>query len=175
MRGDWITPDRLETLDELLKMRPRLSARELADRLGITKNALMGYLWRNRSRCGIGRDNAEDRAARRERCGPIVRRKARRRHESKAGRDRHEIERVPQKRTCQWPLGDPRELDFHFCGEEICVESRFGVYCAEHEARAWRKAGEPYYDDRADWNFAAKGTPPGGRGSRRFPEVPGGK
>ncbi len=35
---------------------------------------------------------------------------------------------------CFWPFGDPRDADFHFCGEEI-VPGR--PYCPGHCARAY--------------------------------------
>jgi GcrA cell cycle regulator len=39
--------------------------------------------------------------------------------------------------TCRWPIGDPREADFHFCGRQ---KSGNGPYC-EHHARI---AFQPY-------------------------------
>lgn len=39
--------------------------------------------------------------------------------------------------TCRWPLGDPRDDDFCFCGKKI----RLGqTYCDEHSAQAYVKA-----------------------------------
>ena len=36
--------------------------------------------------------------------------------------------------TCRWPIGDPKDDDFHFCGKE----TRFGnTYCDEHSAIAF--------------------------------------
>lgn len=34
-------------------------------------------------------------------------------------------------RSCRWPLGDPRDEDFHFCGEQAPIG---GVYCDFHKA-----------------------------------------
>lgn len=36
--------------------------------------------------------------------------------------------------SCRWPLGDPREKEFGFCGQTQCEES---AYCAEHHAVAY--------------------------------------
>ena len=36
-------------------------------------------------------------------------------------------------RTCRWPVGDPKELDFHYCGRR--PESG-GNYCDSHERRS---------------------------------------
>lgn len=39
--------------------------------------------------------------------------------------------------TCRWPLGDPRDEDFCFCGKKV----RMGqTYCDEHSAMAYVKA-----------------------------------
>jgi hypothetical protein len=34
---------------------------------------------------------------------------------------------------CKWPLGDPGEKDFRFCGDPA---RSGGVYCVEHDAAA---------------------------------------
>ena len=37
--------------------------------------------------------------------------------------------------TCRWPIGDPGDLDFHFCG----AQSKVGQpYCEYHAARAYQ-------------------------------------
>jgi GcrA cell cycle regulator len=33
-------------------------------------------------------------------------------------------------RTCRWPIGDPSELDFHYCGQP---SESGGSYCDAHE------------------------------------------
>ena len=39
--------------------------------------------------------------------------------------------------TCRWPLGDPKDENFHFCGRKV----RLGqTYCEEHSALAYVKA-----------------------------------
>lgn len=36
-------------------------------------------------------------------------------------------------RTCRWPIGDPRDSDFHYCGQR----PKAGVkYCDTHERRS---------------------------------------
>jgi len=56
------------------------------------------------------------------------------------------IKRVPRKganilalteRMCKWPVGDPRDNDFHFCGKQT---SPGVTYCAEHSALAYQPA-----------------------------------
>ena len=37
-------------------------------------------------------------------------------------------------RTCRWPIGDPRDDDFHFCGKTKPLSSK--PYCESHEKKA---------------------------------------
>lgn len=41
--------------------------------------------------------------------------------------------------TCRWPLGDPKDDDFCFCGRKIKTGQ---TYCEEHAAIAYVKAGK---------------------------------
>jgi len=41
--------------------------------------------------------------------------------------------------TCRWPLGDPRDDDFCFCGKRVKTGQ---TYCEEHAAVAYVKAGK---------------------------------
>lgn len=41
--------------------------------------------------------------------------------------------------TCRWPLGDPRDDDFCFCGKRVKTGQ---TYCEEHAAIAYVKAGK---------------------------------
>jgi len=38
--------------------------------------------------------------------------------------------------TCRWPLGDPKDENFHFCGRRVKVGQ---TYCEEHAALAYVK------------------------------------
>lgn len=41
--------------------------------------------------------------------------------------------------TCRWPVGDPKDAGFHFCGKKV----RLGqTYCEEHSAIAYVKPGK---------------------------------
>jgi GcrA cell cycle regulator len=46
-------------------------------------------------------------------------------------------------RICKWPIGDPRDAEFHFCGR---VSAEGLPYCVEHARRAYqppaRRTGE---------------------------------
>lgn len=39
--------------------------------------------------------------------------------------------------SCRWPIGDPKDGDFHFCGKEALPDK---PYCAEHAAIAYVSA-----------------------------------
>ncbi len=41
--------------------------------------------------------------------------------------------------TCRWPLGDPKDENFHFCGKKVRVGQ---TYCDEHSAVAYVKPGK---------------------------------
>lgn len=41
--------------------------------------------------------------------------------------------------TCRWPLGDPRDDDFCFCGKKVRAGQ---TYCDEHAAVAYVKQGK---------------------------------
>lgn len=41
--------------------------------------------------------------------------------------------------TCRWPIGDPKDETFHFCGKKIKVGQ---TYCEEHSAIAYVKTSK---------------------------------
>lgn len=41
--------------------------------------------------------------------------------------------------TCRWPLGDPKDENFHFCGKKVRIGQ---TYCEEHSAVAYVKPGK---------------------------------
>ncbi len=43
--------------------------------------------------------------------------------------------------TCRWPMGDPRDEDFCFCGKRVRTGQ---TYCEEHSAVAYVKAGKKF-------------------------------
>lgn len=59
-------------------------------------------------------------------------------------------------RICKWPLGDPQEADFHFCGDAVhpgrpyCVEHCTEAYQAlQRKAQAAKKAKQAAADEAA--------------------------
>jgi GcrA cell cycle regulator len=43
---------------------------------------------------------------------------------------------IREGRTCSWPIGDPSQSDFHFCGAKRDAGQS---YCAEHIQLAYQK------------------------------------
>ncbi len=90
-----------------------LPASEIADRIpGFSRNAIIGKA----HRMGLT-----------SRPSPIVR------HPTRAATLN------PGLKQCQWPHGDPRDDDFHFCGAPVFAHA---PYCKEHLLLAHRKVGE---------------------------------
>lgn len=50
------------------------------------------------------------------------------------------------KRSCQWPIGDPRSADFHFCGDQPMPGK---PYCASHCSVAYVPIGKSGNDANA--------------------------
>lgn len=99
------TPERVTHLGELFTA--GFSTAEIGRRMGITKNAVIGRL----NRTGLTRRTPEALAP--ESYNPF------------AGIGRND---------CVWPLGQPLEPGFRFCGARALFER---PYCAEHAALAY--------------------------------------
>ena len=85
------------------------STAEIGRRLGISKNAVVGKA----HRLGLP-----------QRPSPIKRRSA-------------TVTKLAGP-ACQWPIGDPRKTDFHFCGEP---SAHGKPYCDHHCAVAYTRSG----------------------------------
>jgi GcrA cell cycle regulator len=111
--NEW-TPQRVNALIALWD--EGLPTSEIGRRLGITKNAVIGKV----HRLGLAK-----------RGSPIKERP-----------DKPEISEnlvtMAKLRTgmCSWPVGEPNDPDFHFCGEEA-VDGK--PYCRDHCAKAYIK------------------------------------
>ena len=103
------TDDRVEMLRGM--WRQGYSARQIAERIGgITRNAVIGKAHR------LGLSQRPQAVKRKVIVAPIG----------------HE-------RTCQWPLGDPGEKGFHFCGGKATTGK---PYCEAHCIQAYRRASD---------------------------------
>lgn len=107
------TDDRVEMLTKLWT--EGRTAAEIAQQLGdVTRNAVIGKA----HRLGLS-----------GRVSPIQQNKA-------PANDKKGVGMVDLKeRMCRWPHGDPKDKDFHFCGER--TQSGF-TYCDKHAAQAYQ-------------------------------------
>ena len=118
MAIDW-TPDRVKTLMALWA--EGISTLEIGRRLGVTKNAVVGKV----HRLGLAKRGSPIKAK------PTPPKEIIRMSELRPG-------------MCLWPIGDPGDEDFRFCGGEI-IEGK--PYCLEHCQKAYVR---PSKDDRRD-------------------------
>ncbi len=131
-----------------------LTANEIAKRLGVSKNSIVGKVHRlclkaRPSPIKKKEDETEIEAAPEAAAEespaelaedvklveeePIKEETAVKKHKSG-----HHVKLVElDSHTCRWPLGDPRDEDFCFCGKKV----RMGqTYCEEHANMAYVKA-----------------------------------
>lgn len=131
-----------------------LTANEIAKRLGVTKNAIVGKVHRlclKARPSPIKNKNAEETSA--ETVVVATQKtiqKADGRVEIVAGEE-GVVKKTETKsahagnvklteldsHTCRWPIGDPRDDDFCFCGKRVRTGQ---TYCDEHSAMAYVKA-----------------------------------
>ena len=111
------TDDKIKNLKKLwLK---GATTAEIAKKLGLSKNSIIGK---------VHRLNLENRPSPIKKAAPVKKTK--------------KIERKPERigimdlklNTCRWPIGDPMDADFHFCGKNTVMGK---PYCEEHCAMAY--------------------------------------
>ena len=105
-----------------------LTTGEIGKRLGVSKNAVVGKA----HRLGLnGRPSPIKRVAKAE--------------PPKDNRIRSVVELSAL--TCRWPIGDPKDPGFHFCGARIVTGQ---PYCAEHAAVAYVSSSKSRAKNDAD-------------------------
>ena len=109
------TDDRITKLKKLWS--EGLTTGEIGKRLGVSKNAVVGKA----HRLGL-----------KSRPSPI--RRAGKKAEPKKEETKVYTLATLTSQTCRWPIGDPKEDNFHFCGKMIFQTK---PYCAEHCAAAY--------------------------------------
>ena len=124
-----------------------MTANEIAKKLGVTKNAIVGKVHRlclTARPSPIKTKEASEEADMPEL--PLIHNEAESNVEQCASAEVSAHDK-PQKtnvklidldsHTCRWPIGDPRDDDFCFCGKKV----RSGqTYCDEHSMQAYVKA-----------------------------------
>lgn len=125
MAVDW-TDERVDTLSRL--WREGYTARQIAEELGgeVTRNAVIGKA----NRLGLSKPSKSSvsRQQRRQQRDTTVRKL-----EAPVGQ-RATIFTLTAS-TCRWPIGDPGDVDFHFCGAKC---SSGNPYCDYHAAMAYQ-------------------------------------
>lgn len=110
------TPEKIKLLKKLWQKGK--STVEIGKELGISKNAVVGKVHRL------------ELAAR---PSPIKKAGADDDKSSKSGSSRRKNENVSllelKLNSCRWPIGDPKDADFHFCGADTVTGK---PYCEEH-------------------------------------------
>lgn len=103
-----------------------LTTGEIGKQLEVSKNAVVGKA----HRLGLtGRPS------------PIKRTKVEKKDDSKI---RSVVELSAM--TCRWPIGDPRDAGFHFCGKRVMTGK---PYCPDHAAIAYVNSSKSRKDDAA--------------------------
>ncbi len=148
-----------EAVEELKKMWDRgMTTGQIAKALNVTKNSIIGKVHRL---CLTARPSpikktetkaTEKKAAAKEKT-VNEKSKSTKTHTEKAAAKEAEIKTAPKviventniplvkldNHTCRWPMGDPRDDDFCFCGKRVRTGQ---TYCEEHAAIAYVKAGK---------------------------------
>jgi GcrA cell cycle regulator len=132
--GETWTADRLAQLKQLWKAGE--TAQAIADRLGVSRSAVMGKLFRLQ----LGRKK------RRSKVGESRGRKPGESRGDESGKKRGKSLLELEDGDCRWPIGDPGSEKFHFCGEPGADIEQDVPYCPLHMKRAYvapppRKAG----------------------------------
>ena len=119
-----------------------LTANEIAKKLGVTKNAIVGKVHRlclTARPSPIKSKDAEEEIPQQ----PDLIEKIEEKPVEEVAKPRKTEELTNIKladldsHTCRWPIGDPRDDDFCFCGKKV----RSGqTYCDEHSMQAYVKA-----------------------------------
>ena len=138
-----------ESVEQLRQMWAQgLTANEIAKKLGVTKNAIVGKVHRL---CLTARpspikskesepeaDIFEVETTTKDTVASDVSQNMTQSVATPAEKKSGNIKLVDlDSHTCRWPLGDPREDDFCFCGKKV----RMGqTYCDEHSQLAYVKA-----------------------------------
>ncbi|MDP6343473.1 MAG: GcrA family cell cycle regulator [Alphaproteobacteria bacterium] len=124
---DW-TEERVALLARLWQ--EGFSARQIAERLGeeVTRNAVIGKA----NRLGLSKPSKSS----------VTRRQRKKEREEKVLQLQPPMDEGTSifsltASTCRWPIGDPGDEDFHFCGSKSTVGQ---PYCDYHAAMAYQPA-----------------------------------
>lgn len=154
-----------QMVEDLKKMwHEGLTTGEIGKRLGVSKNSIVGKVHRLqlsgrpspiKKKDEISEEKAAPaKPAKEEKAAPVKAKEEKRPEPAKE--EKFElVAKMPVKNshshcgktsltdldnhTCRWPVGDPKDENFHFCGKKVKIGQ---TYCEEHANIAYVKAGK---------------------------------
>ena len=131
---------------------------ELVALFGCTRNTIAGLIGRARQKGDAAPISAEEHSRNKRKAGQAAAKKRwghrplappRKGHPKvlTGSLRKHAIPDIPDRHRCHWPLGDPGEADFRWCGARAAPA---GPYCREHCREAYRAPGPNMAYDRND-------------------------
>ena len=130
-----------EQVEELKRLWEKgLTTGEIGKALGVSKNAVVGKAHRlglNGRPSPIRRGDEEENTV----SAPEEKKKPAKTTPAKKGQEKASKKLFTvndlTSTSCRWPIGDPKDEDFHFCGKEALPDK---PYCAEHAEIAYVSA-----------------------------------
>ena len=136
-----------EQVEELKRLWDKgLTTGEIGKALGVSKNAVVGKAHRlglnsRPSPIRRGDDEIDNTAENTDTTGTVKKKKAAKNEPAKKNTEKEKKKLFTvndlTSSSCRWPIGDPKDEDFHFCGKEALPDK---PYCAEHAAIAYVSA-----------------------------------
>lgn len=139
-----------EQVEELKKLWDQgLTTGEIGKALGVSKNAVVGKAHRLKldSRPSPIRRGEDEPQPEQPATAPVEREKAaevKKTVDAKPAPAKKSADKKEKKKlftvndltmtSCRWPIGDPKDVDFHFCGKQALPDK---PYCAEHAEMAY--------------------------------------
>ncbi len=155
-----------EAVEELKRMWDRgMTTGQIAKALNVTKNSIIGKVHRlclTARPSPIKKTETAEENNNKEKCKPVKQTQKQVKEKEIPARKEKELMKQPapsvaekptatevahiplvklDNHTCRWPLGDPRDEDFCFCGKKIKTGQ---TYCEEHAAVAYVKPGKKF-------------------------------
>lgn len=129
------TDERVATLQKLWQ--EGLSAGEIAKQLDITRNAVIGKAHRL---------NLQSRPS------PIRRNNNVQAIDTRPAKEIYKTAKIIalSGHACQWPVGDPRDPSFEFCGKNAMPAK---PYCRDHAAQAYQNFNADHFDSKRQRNL----------------------
>ena len=143
-----------QMVEDLKKMwHEGLTTGEIGKRLGVSKNSIVGKVHRLqlsgrpspiKKKDEISEEKAAPaKPAKEEKAAPVKAKEEKRPEPAKEEKF-EPVAKIPSltdldNHPCRWPVGDPKDENFHFCGKKVKSGQ---TYCEEHANIAYVKAGK---------------------------------